>query len=59
MRPEFKCVLCGRHCTGWGNNPWPISTEGQCCDECNLRVIEARIARRTEEMRWRPSRRDN
>lgn len=50
MRPEFKCVLCGRHCTGWGNNPWPLSDRGQCCDECNLRVIEARIARRTEGM---------
>ena len=46
----FECVLCGRRCTGWGNNPWPLSREGQCCEECNLRVIEARLARRGEGM---------
>ena len=49
MRPEFTCVICGARCTGWGNNPWPISNEGECCDECNMKVIEARIARRAEE----------
>ena len=44
----YTCVLCGGRFRGFGNNPWPLSTEGQCCDDCNMRVIEARIARRAE-----------
>ena len=51
MRPEFTCVICGARCTGWGNNPWPLSMTGECCDECNMKVIEARMARRAEGQR--------
>ena len=41
-----KCCICGREFTGWGNNPWPVKTEGECCYECNMRVVvPARIAR--------------
>ena len=45
MENEKKvCCLCGREVTGWGNNPWPISTEGLCCDECNAnKVIPERM----------------
>jgi hypothetical protein len=39
-----QCVLCDKHFTEWGNNPWPLAKDGQCCDECDcLRVIPARI----------------
>ena len=43
---QYKCVLCNRNETGWGNNPDPISTHGECCDNCNLiAVIPARMGR--------------
>lgn len=41
----FVCVLCGRTCKGHGNNPEPLADRGECCEECNLRVIEARLSR--------------
>ena len=36
-----KCCICGKEVEGYGNNPWPISTniEDRCCDECNLTVV--------------------
>lgn len=43
---EFVCCICGRNCTGWGNDPWPVVTEEdkECCEACNtLKVIPARI----------------
>ena len=50
-RDGFKCVLCGKYSKGWGankqhgNNPWPLSDEGDCCDNCNReKVIPARLA---------------
>ena len=48
----FVCCLCGKKCTGWGNNPWPVdkTEDARCCDECNSeKVIPARI----ERMDWR------
>lgn len=40
-----KCCICGREFEGWGNNPWPVESEGECCDECNIEiVIPARIS---------------
>ena len=39
------CVLCGRPITGWGNNPYPLAEDGECCDQCNTLVIEARLIR--------------
>lgn len=38
------CCICGKRFDGLGNNPYPISDEGRCCDKCNDKVIEARIA---------------
>ena len=41
----FTCCICGKLCEGYGNNPWPVCKEGECCDECNYdKVIPARIA---------------
>ena len=37
------CCMCGEELKDFGNNPYPISDEGRCCDKCNDKVIEARI----------------
>lgn len=42
------CCLCGRKFDGYGNNPWPLagedaSMEKVCCDECNNKVVLARL----------------
>lgn len=40
------CCICGKAFDGWGNNPFPIKNEGECCNECNtMYVIPARIAK--------------
>lgn len=50
MEKELKkCVLCGKEFKGWGNNPYPLHEEGECCDECNTtKVIPARILKMYE-----------
>lgn len=41
-----RCVLCGKTFKGLGNNPWPLATKGECCDECNnTKVIWERLKR--------------
>lgn len=43
-KKEWKCCICGKTYTGWGNNPWPVKENGRCCDWCNeTEVIPARI----------------
>ena len=42
MNKKKICVLCGKEYEGYGNNAQPLS-DGLCCDECNTKVIEARI----------------
>lgn len=37
-----KCCICGKEYESRGNNAWPLA-EGECCDKCNEKVIEARI----------------
>lgn len=41
------CCLCGAYIRGFGNNPDPLAMEGRCCDDCNIKVIEARMRRAT------------
>ena len=42
---EKICCICGKKFTGWGNDPWPVKKEGECCDECNnSQVLAARLA---------------
>ena len=36
------CCICGKKFKGYGHNPDPLKKEGQCYDECNKKVIEAR-----------------
>jgi DNA-directed RNA polymerase subunit RPC12/RpoP len=40
---HFKCVLCNKEFAGWGNNAGPLA-EGLCCDNCNYRVMMARLS---------------
>lgn len=35
----MKCVICGKSISGFGNDPWPIKMEGECCKECNMDVV--------------------
>ena len=39
----FKCILCYRERTGYGNNPNPVALSGRCCDNCNRLVVMVRI----------------
>lgn len=38
-----RCVLCGCELEGYGNNPYPLATEGRCCDSCDMQVVAARM----------------
>ena len=40
-----KCVLCGCELEGYGNNPYPLATEGRCCDSCDMQVVAERMKR--------------
>jgi hypothetical protein len=43
---EGICCLCGKAYTNYGNNPWPLSDTGRCCEECDdTRVFFERINR--------------
>ncbi len=37
-----KCCICGNLFEGYGNNPAPIETRGECCDDCNINVVVPR-----------------
>lgn len=53
-----KCCICGKIIKGYGNNPYPLDkTEGAvCCDECNMKVIEARLMQYSRKL-WQKKRR--
>lgn len=40
-----RCVLCGCELGGYGNNPYPLATEGRCCDFCDMKVVAERMKR--------------
>jgi hypothetical protein len=43
------CVLCKKLCDcKYGNNPQPLASEGVCCNECNQKVILARVEKAQE-----------
>ena len=48
LEDEHKCCICGEPIEGHGNNPFPVKTEGDCCDKCNAEVV---IPARIEKMR--------
>ena len=37
------CVLCRGPIEGYGHNPAPVRDEGRCCDDCNHKVVGARL----------------
>lgn len=38
--PFPQCVICLNPCDcKYGNIPWPVATEGVCCDNCNRTVV--------------------
>lgn len=39
MKIKFKCVICEKTITGYGNNPEPIKHKGKCCDYCNFNIV--------------------
>lgn len=40
MDNETKvCCICGKQFKGYGNNPWPIKEEGECCEQCNYNIV--------------------
>lgn len=44
----YECCICGKICTDWGNDPWPVnmSEDARCCDDCNAQiVVPARLKR--------------
>ncbi len=49
IKQGFKCVICEEWVMGYGshkqygNNPQPLVKHGECCDECNDLVIQARF----------------
>ena len=48
---RFVCCLCVHVCSGFGNNPYPLSLndDERCCDECNRTyVIPARLFETSE-----------
>jgi hypothetical protein len=48
-----KCCICGKEFTGWGNDPWPVKEDGECCMACNYEhVVPARIRERNKEERY-------
>ena len=37
---DFKCVICKKTIKGeYGNNPAPVVNKGNCCDNCNTKVV--------------------
>ena len=52
------CVICSENYTGYGNNATPVA-DGYCCDDCNWKVIVARMKeRQCEAKRASRARRD-
>ncbi len=37
-----RCCICGNLFEGYGNNPAPVETRGECCDDCNINVVVPR-----------------
>ena len=38
---EYVCVICNKDIVSGlpGNNPSPIASKGECCNECNNSVV--------------------
>ena len=36
---SFRCCICGKEVSGYGNNPFPVFENGRCCNKCNMNVV--------------------
>lgn len=46
---QKRCCICGKEMLGYGHNPAPIKSYGQCCDACDdLYVFPYRLAENTD-----------
>lgn len=43
VKHKYTCVICHKEFTGYGNNPYPVATQGECCNECNRKVVFQRL----------------
>lgn len=44
----MKCCICKKSIVGFGHNPNPIKQKGQCCDKCNVLVIQERLKQKEQ-----------
>ena len=52
MSGKKICCICGKEFEEWGNDPYPVKEEGECCDKCNgLYVVPARLHKLAEHER--------
>lgn len=43
-KEKLICCICGNECeNNYGNNPYPLSTSGKCCNTCNIKVLQCRM----------------
>lgn len=40
---ERKCCICGKQFSGYGHNPQPLKSKGECCNSCNNIVVMIRL----------------
>lgn len=43
MKRKETCIICGKPIIGYGNDPWPLTEDGRCCDICNEYVLLVRL----------------
>ncbi len=49
---QERCCICGNLVRFGGHDPWPVSTFGRCCDNCNYGVV---LPRRIKLSKWATS----
>lgn len=54
-----KCCICGKEIKGWGNNPYPVKTEGEYCRECNFSVVLPERVRLSKQEQYEQGKTDN
>ena len=41
MKKKRRCCICGKVMVEYGNNPYPVKTEGYCCNVCKKEIDNA------------------
>lgn len=36
---EYTCCICGKTFYGYGNDPYPMKDEGECCETCQWEKV--------------------